>query len=155
MKNVITSLAAVLLVIWYSLSVIGFDIHTCSSSGQTYVATVVSGFSCEEIHPEHHHDADAHDHSGCGCCCSHRSDAPSLDRTPCCTDDFQVITLTGLPCQETDGDSSSVPVPSYCTPDDSFRSMDVSHACPEILISSRVRDIGPRNLQASYSVWRI
>ena len=41
MKNFLTSLTAILLVIWYSLSVIGFDVHTCIGSGETYVATVI------------------------------------------------------------------------------------------------------------------
>ena len=43
MKNLLTSLTAVLLVIWYSLSVIGFDVHTCSGSGESYVTTVIGG----------------------------------------------------------------------------------------------------------------
>lgn len=90
MKNVSTSLTAMMLVIWYSLSVIGFGVHTCSGSGQTYIATVASGFTCEDIHPEH-------GHSACGCCHTGRSEADrSFDRKPCCTDEYHVIALTGV-----------------------------------------------------------
>ena len=92
MKNVFTSLTAILMVVWYSLSVIGFDVHTCSGSGETYIATVASGFTCEDIHPEY-------GHSGCSCCHAEESETASsrqeLDKKPCCTDDYHVIILTG------------------------------------------------------------
>lgn len=112
MKNVLTRLTAVLLVIWYSLSVIGFDVHTCSGSGETFVATVIGGTTCEDIHPEHHKEA-------CSCCHhGHTSsqiagsqgvsgaegtDHPhgtEMATRPCCSDDWQVILLTGCKTPE-------------------------------------------------------
>lgn len=93
MKNMFTSVAAMLLVIWYSLSVIGFDVHTCSSSGQSYIATVISGTDCDDIHPEHAEKT-------CPCCHHHKKHAAdentgSIGSKSCCSDDWQVISLTG------------------------------------------------------------
>ena len=94
MKKVFTSMTALLLVIWYSLSVIGFDVHTCSSSGNTYIATVIGGTECKDIHPEH-------DEKRCSCChhdhCNDTHDAEQSVKTKsCCTDEWQMIVLTGL-----------------------------------------------------------
>ena len=109
MKNLLTSLTAMLLVIWYSLSVIGFDVHTCSGSGESYVTTVIGGTTCDDIHPEHHKEA-------CSCChhghdsrqaagAEGTEDADGTDGTeiatrPCCSDDWQMIVLTGCKTQE-------------------------------------------------------
>ena len=40
MKGLLTKITAMLLVVWYSMSIIGFDIHTCSGSGESFVVTV-------------------------------------------------------------------------------------------------------------------
>ena len=36
---------AVLIVLWYFFSIVGFDVHTCSHTGKSYVATFV-GVKC-------------------------------------------------------------------------------------------------------------
>lgn len=94
MKNVFTGISALLLIIWYSLSVIGFDVHTCSGSGETYIATVIGGTECEDIHPEHVKKP-------CPCCHHHaedhkEDDGQSISKKPCCSDDWQMIVLTGV-----------------------------------------------------------
>ena len=94
MKNVFTGISALLLVIWYSLSVIGFDVHTCSGSGETYIATVIGGTECEDIHPEHVKKP-------CPCCHHHaenhcEDNGQSVSKKPCCSDDWQMIVLTGV-----------------------------------------------------------
>ncbi len=91
MKNVIIKILAVLLTAWYSMSIIGFDVHTCSGSGRSFVVTFVEGLTCEDIHPEH----------TCGktSCCSgnHESccNGMSIKAHSCCSSDYQVLTLTG------------------------------------------------------------
>ncbi len=156
MKNVLTSMTALLLVIWYSLSVIGFDVHTCSSSGNTYIATVISGTECEDIHPEHnqkrcsccHH----HDHTGD----THESDQ-SLKTKPCCTDEWQMIDLTGLRTSDEQADVS------YC-----FCNSDVfgpQHQSDNYSLRTSAHrrafykpDSGTiicLDFQQTYSIWRI
>lgn len=155
MKKVFTSITALLLVIWYSLSVIGFDVHTCSSSGNTYIATVISGTGCKDIHPEHIQKP-------CSCC-HHKHSAESHDSEqslktkPCCTDEWQMIVLTGL---RTSDEQANVPV-SLCVSDicDLYSQSDEYF----LRISARCRafckpDSGPLeslNIQEKYSIWRI
>lgn len=91
---------AVLIVLWYVFSIIGFDVHTCSHTGKSYVATFVSGYGCDDIHPEHH--------CGKDCCHGHRPivvtdisplcDAVLADSCAghCCEDSIKVLALTGV-----------------------------------------------------------
>ena len=53
MKALLIKLSAMLMVLWYSMSIIGFDVHTCNGSGKSFIATFVSGTGCEDIHPDH------------------------------------------------------------------------------------------------------
>lgn len=97
MKANLLKISALLLVLWYSLSVIGFDIHTCHGSGNVYVATVLGGTAtCGD-----------HASEGCHCCCSAHAEAscesipaeedhPCVSEEPCCSDYWQVIQLTGV-----------------------------------------------------------
>ena len=99
MKNVYTSLAAAMLVLWYSLSVIGFDVHTCSRSGNSYIATVISGTDCEDIHPEHQPKT-------CSCCHhdhTAKDDNKTQSEEPCCTDEWHLIELTGVKTSDEKG----------------------------------------------------
>lgn len=95
MKNRMLRFSAMLLVLWYCFSVIGFDVHTCKASGRSFIATVVSGLSCADIHPSHTCDHDlCHSHDGC---CGHEEhqDETSLKSESCCSDDYHVLALTG------------------------------------------------------------
>lgn len=105
MKKLATKLSAFLLMIWYCISIIGFDVHTCSDSGRSFVATFLNGMTCEAIHPGHTHDSscchEAHEHICCGQR-HHGSDTCfSVDAKSCCSDDYQVLFLTG---ERPDGD---------------------------------------------------
>ncbi len=100
MKNVIVKILAVMLTVWYSMSVIGFDVHTCSGSGRSFVVTFIEGLTCEDIHPEHSCDkasccTSVHD----GCChghSDHTSDkSGNITAKSCCSSDYQVLALTG------------------------------------------------------------
>ena len=102
--------ASAILVLWYSLSIIGFDVHACSATGEVFVASLVGGIACEDVHPEHsckshggscsHHEAPAccaHHHEP-GCCGNHHSSEQSdtqVEKADCCSNDLQVLQLTG------------------------------------------------------------
>ena len=156
MKNVITSVAALLLVVWYSLSVIGFDVHTCASSGRTYIATVIGGTDCDDIHPEHHKVK-------CSCCHHHEHDSESHDghekdgKKPCCTDEWQMIELTGLRTSDEQGDLHGCVLDagvSAITPqaaDENIKNM----VPKRIFCKSGSGGLPLRNIQAVYNIWRI
>ena len=155
MKNVFTSITALLLVIWYSLSVIGFDVHTCSSSGNTYIATVIGGTECKDIHPEH-------SQKSCSCC-HHKHSAEahdseqSLKTKPCCTDEWQMIVLTGLRTS----DEQMTVAENACDRD--FCSLQPKYDNCSLRISAHGRafykpdsgGLGCLNFQEKYSIWRI
>ena len=155
MKNVITSIAAFLLVIWYSLSVIGFDVHTCSSSGETYIATVISGTACEDIHPEH-------TEKPCSCCHGHDSCHKGEDQTmatkPCCNDEWQMIVLTGVRAtNERTELHEKIELISVCVPEliaDNVGS-DVIHIGRRTIPKPDSGNVIPLNFQQVYSIWRI
>lgn len=93
MKGMVTKIATLLLMVCYSLSIIGFGVHTCSGSGESYVVTFVEGFECDDIHPEHHCDRSAccqHKHS----CCDVRGEQ-CIQTMTCCSNDYQMLALTG------------------------------------------------------------
>lgn len=151
MKNVLTKVSALLLVVWYSLSVIGFDVHTCSKSGRTFIATVVSGTACEDIHPDHLKSA-------CSCCHHHSDDASKgIDRKPCCTDDWQYIALTGMRTAENDNadDSADGLAPVY-------HHVSLQEAVAAVSFTTIPNfynpDSGipvPVDFQRAYNIWRI
>lgn len=172
MKGMWMKICAVLLVIWYCMSIIGFDVHTCKGSGRTFVATFAEGMTCADIHPEHHCGESCHGHSSCchhisscchdeASCCSHDSDCShdeSFSPQDCCTDSYQSILLTGFRAE------------------DDHRHYDECHCggCPciiyEFLNSLAYKDLKschssynipdrrggvPCDLQAEFGVWRI
>ncbi len=101
MKNVIIKILAVLLTAWYSMSIIGFDVHTCSGSGESFVVTFVNGLTCADVHPDHVCDKNAccPDRPDDGCCCHHHDHGYSFKAKSCCSSDYQVLTLTGTVSQ--------------------------------------------------------
>ena len=156
MKRTFTSFAAVLLVLWYLLSVIGFDVHTCAASGETYIATIATGFTCEDLHSNRHNHEECH-----SCCCSHHDDekeeesAQSLDKKSCCTGDFQVISLTGVRACE-NNDYSDLLAGGFVVFSDSFEPANIPNLShPSVFCKPRSWIGLPWNLQALYSIWRI
>ncbi len=98
MKKLWIKFTALVLLLWYCLSIIGFDIHTCRENGRSFVATFVDGMTCEEIHPEHSCEhisccSMAHDD-----CCKH--DCEGISAPSCCSDQYQVLALTGTNISE-------------------------------------------------------
>lgn len=106
MRNVPIKISAVVLAVWYLMSIIGFGVHTCMGSQRSFLTSFVSGITCEDIHPEHRCGGSGHcsGHDGChDCGHGHEAGIPEFGSAPCCSDDFMVITLTGTaPSSEND-----------------------------------------------------
>ena len=157
MKNVFTSLTAILLVVWYSLSVIGFDVHTCSGSGKAFIATVVSGTGCDDIHPEHN--------APCCECCQSESSLKDGSRDgdihtkPCCTDNWQVIALTGVRTSKEEILANYLPaVQLGCNPalvQEAGKNLNLNSNSPRIFYRLASGSAVSRPCQEIYSVWRI
>ena len=95
------TLPALLLAVWYLLSVAGIDIHRDHEHGRTYVVWSVAGCDCESIHPEHH----CHDCAHAGGLCTEDED--------CCSDDFEaVLSLSGAD----DGSRPDLSAPEFPVP---------------------------------------
>ena len=72
MRNMYMKFFAVLLAVWYLTSIIGFNVHIC--------------------HASHHHSHSESHH--CECCHSESSESEVAFK--CCTDDYLVLTVTGV-----------------------------------------------------------
>lgn len=154
MRKVSVKIFSLFLVLWYCISIIGFDVHTCRASGHSFVSSSLVGYSCEDIHPEHScsdhgHDC-CHGHDGC-------SARDCIHDGGCCENEFHMLTLTGL------------------NQDEGHRHFDVCHCglcpCVENLVSDILPDltmggmlrisgpgsglIVPENAQAVFGIWRI
>ena len=149
MKTILTYFVAAFMLVWYSLSVIGFDVHTCNGSGETYIATLASGFSCDDIHPEHQESA-------CGCCHSEErgNEVSCCDINPCCTDSYLMILLTGVKVDDEDykvicgSDHTYSPVLNLS--EKSFALSTKQPFCrPHLKVAEAM------SIQRMYGVWRI
>ena len=75
MTNMPMKLCAVLMALWYLMSIIGFNVHICYSSH--HVSDHVS-------HVEEHQD----------CCCHHEDEDPKV-AFACCSDEYHVLDVLG------------------------------------------------------------
>jgi hypothetical protein len=106
MKNLSIRFLAALLVVWYSMSIIGFGVHTCLENNRSFLTSFVNGSTCEDVHP-----TKACGFSCCSkveqksehkCCCAHHTiehettaDGQKYEQTNCCTNDYQQLDITG------------------------------------------------------------
>lgn len=153
MKGVVIRMLSALIAIWYCVSIIGFDVHTCSTSGRSFVTTVVNGLDCQDIHPEYGCDGHA--------CCSHktcRHDGEAGFSSSCCTDDVQVLLLTG--CRSDEGQNYG----RISCFSGMFLPMALSNEVPvSQLAFLSVLDISPHDcgwhlfddIQSVFGIWRI
>ena len=179
MKGIMMKICAVLLAVWYCMSIIGFDVHTCNGSGRTFVATFAEGLTCEDIHPEHHctpgqcrtsHDAGcchedccSHSEKTCshetseGSCCGHEGES-ELNSPSCCSDSYQSILLTGVRADDDHrhyDECHSGIIPCIISghlcglADRGLAASHMSFHLPDI------GDIVPCDRQVAFSVWRI
>lgn len=89
---------AALLSVWYCMSIIGFDVHSCTATGNVFVNSVLSGVSCEDIHPDHDCTCHAHDQHACSCCRDHEVPASESvgHEDDCCTDRIEILDEAGI-----------------------------------------------------------
>ena len=180
MKEKTLKISALLLSVWYCFSVIGFDVHTCRASGRSFVATVLNGLSCSDIHPEHvcrtgqcagiSHSCCDHENNSCGnhahqCCneaeeenfCGgNQGNELHLEPLSCCSNDYQALTLTG--CTSDDTNRHNVTVGQIllaftpCIP-------ALSHcAAPSVMLheySPYYRPGAGGDVQSLLNIWRI
>lgn len=178
MKDRILRISSMLLVLWYCFSVIGFDVHTCRASGRSFVATVLNGLSCEDIHPDHvcrtGHCADVshsccnyennscenHGHQCCNeaenSCCESPEEGLCLEPQSCCSNDYQALTLTGYASDDNnrhhDGHNPALLV--FCPDLPAFS----NHAAPSVRLhknSSLYRPGAGGDVQSLLNIWRI
>lgn len=141
MKGLGIKICALLLGIWYCFSIIGFDIHTCSASGNVFISTFVDGLTCADIHPEEHcgpschysHEACCHnEHSCCGHDTDHDEHAECAgisnpDSDGCCSDVYKMLVLSGCRAEDDSDDceliSAYYPVEMYADYDFDIKSL--------------------------------
>ena len=153
MKGLLTKVTALLLVVWYSMSIIGFDVHTCSGSGESFVVTFVEGLECEDIHPEHHCHKGyccTHSHS----CCDVKA-STAIKSKSCCTSDYQVLQLTGTMSDEKHGLDNPYTSDHICSDIFEFKAdvhdlQLISHFLAVLSFQWKMPD-----RQALLSIWRI
>ncbi len=177
MKEKLLRLSAMLLVLWYCFSVIGFNVHTCRASGRSFIATFVSGLSCSDIHPEH---SCGHDHSSCAsmetpsCCQGHghshetpsccHSDLPSccsshdemsFECQDCCDDDHLALKLTGCVSEKANSIDQVQQISVHCLSDvhDSVHTAMAQRATG-LLLPVRGLTV-PWDYQSRLGIWRI
>ena len=158
MNGVVIRMLSALIAIWYCVSIIGFDVHTCSGSGRSFVTTFVNGMECQDIHPGY----GCNEHACSGHCCSgHEADEYESETeisSSCCTDDVQVLLLTGCRTDEGQNDdrlsffsgmflpmvlSNEVPV-----------SQQAFFSYPDISPHDFGRHL-PDDIQSVFGIWRI
>ena len=175
MRKMIVKCMSALLVVWYSLSIIGFDVHSCKSTGEVFVASLAGGISCEDVHPEHscraHGSCCGHDMITC-CehgtkpCCGHEAEPccghsdhqgeSQMGKSDCCSNDLQVLELTGVYAsseRSTDNDHAD----AYVLDVDLFAEMSIPAVQRPLLTFLKQPDtwVVMPDRQAFLSIWRV
>lgn len=142
MKTVFMKISAVVLVVWYFMSIIGFNVHTCIADHDDHGC---SGMCC---------CTDVHEHHGC---CGHVAADLVFKAAPCCTDDFQVLDITGS--GQNDGrygsasEFSFVPCLFVCTSYSSSQAYQNFYR--SIIYEPESGHLSCEDIQSVFSVWRI
>lgn len=101
MKKLVMKYVSAVMALWYLVGIMGFDVHSCTATGDVFVQPVLAGVTCDDIHPEH----DCGDHGSCcghdrSCCHSHGqksetalSEDSSLE---CCTNEIETLDVSGV-----------------------------------------------------------
>ncbi|MBO5877359.1 MAG: hypothetical protein J6Q37_06935 [Bacteroidales bacterium] len=167
MRKMFVKYMSALLVVWYSLSIIGFDVHSCKSTGEVFVASLAGGISCEDVHPEHscsaHRSCWGHDMATCcehetKSCCGHEDHqaGSQVAKSDCCSNDLQVLELTGVYASSeriTDNDLAD----EYVLNVDLFAEMTIPAVQRPLLTFLKHPDTGVvmPDRQAFFSIWRV
>lgn len=85
-KQIFIKFVSALVCMWYCVSIIGFDIHTCRNAEKSYVLSVMQSYSCVDIHPERLCEDDMED------CCAHvGQEVYEENPFSCCSDEYEVL----------------------------------------------------------------
>jgi hypothetical protein len=167
MRKMFVKYMSALLVVWYSLSIIGFDVHSCKSTGEVFVASLAGGIACEDVHPDH--SCKAHG-SCCGqkvsACCSHdehpccghedNQTGSQVSRPDCCSNDLQVLLLTGMNVSH-ERDTDGAYMDEYVLDVDLFAEMTIPAVQRPLITFLKHPDPGVvmPDRQAFFSIWRV
>lgn len=85
-----------LVAIVYILGVMGFNVHSCMTSGELFVSPLIEGATCHDLHPGHDcHSGCCHGHEGEDCC-AHCSGENVISSQDCCSDNPVYLNITGI-----------------------------------------------------------
>ena len=165
MKNVGTQIMALMLVVWYCLSIIGFGVHTCSASNRSFITNFISGVACEDVHPSEQCKASCCSGAKHNKCCghlsvevvaeSHSAGAVMVTDETCCHNDYQQIVLTGSG-QSNASEQSFVPVTLLALyTASSFDFTDLAYSKKTQARPLSERGLCAGELRPLLSVWRI
>lgn len=101
-RNVGIRSLAIIVLLWYIMGIVGFNVHTCSASNDSFIVTFIEDMSCNAIHPEEL----CAPVKTCCCCCSHSSETSShsdesIEASKCCTNEYQMLTSVADRVDET------------------------------------------------------
>lgn len=157
MKNMAVKISAFIVALWYCVSIIGFDVHHCAGSGRSFVATFLTGLTCADIHPEHHcsHSHCCADEGHHDCCGAEAEE--SFGPSSCCTNDFQVLLLTGTSGSDDDRHENAMTLQYMCALTSLPADVHVS-AGSYLGGYPKIPDSGlivPEDIQSVLGIWRI
>ena len=82
---------ACLMALWYLVSAVGLNVHTCSGTGEVFVSSLAAGTSCEVIHPSY----GSHSEKDC-CCCGHENETEEgVSKQDCCNNESVMLVHNG------------------------------------------------------------
>lgn len=99
------SFISALVLAMYCVAIVGFDVHTCSHLGRSFVVSLLKGTSCDSIHPESSEHLHSEDYCHCHDCEVAAAEAAnSLDADlhsglytdSCCSDACHFLRITGV-----------------------------------------------------------
>lgn len=156
MGKVFLKYVAALLTVWYCMSIIGFDVHSCEATGNVFVNSVLSGVSCEDIHPDH--DCTCHEHKAQACSCCHDHESPVSESVEhdddCCTDRIEILDEAGITTSEDNAMGALAAVSACLFVESDYTSLLFSDA---VSIKSKPDSWCYKmpDLQAVLNIWRI
>ena len=152
MKSVFLKYVSALMAVWYCLSIIGFDVHSCTATGSTFVNSVLSGVECEDVHPEH--DCCCHG-SCCNSGCNHDHNTPAKEnvgKKECCTNEIEVLDSEVVVSVEDDG--FDLPVATFAFVENDYVPMIYAQGA-SVSENPGSGNLRLPDLQAVLNIWRI
>lgn len=159
MKKLVMKYVSAVMALWYLVGIMGFDVHSCTVTGDVFVQPVLAGMTCDDVHPDHdcagHGSCCGHSHS---CCHSHGqksettlSDDSSLE---CCTNEIEVLDVSGVQSARSFHDDDKCDC-GYCPCIEQVVSISVYQSASNVLYKIPYSGIAVPERQALLNIWRI